>query len=139
LPVCGSVAADVAATPQAFTTRTAPVTLSAAGSRGGEDDVALTREQLLAYAAEQIRTAERLLAEHRPTATGACACARPLPCPQARSLEATRERYRHQVALLEQTQRLPVVPAPAGPLRPHRRITVLARLARLWRSPRGDV
>lgn len=100
---------------------------------------ALTREQFTAYAREQIAAIAMLLAGHRP-AGAACSCGRPVPCPQAGSLTATREHYRRQLDWLERTQQLPVlaVPMPAG--QRHRRRRVLpALLIRPWRSRRGDV
>ncbi|MBT8226790.1 MAG: hypothetical protein HKP61_17195 [Dactylosporangium sp.] len=55
---------------------------------------------------------------------------RPAPCPQQQSLAATRARYEGTLALLDQTQALPVL-APASPQRrgPWQWLTALVREA----------
>lgn len=92
----------------------------------------LTLEQFAIYAREQIRTIDGLLSGHRTAGEVFCRCGRPRPCPQARSLTATREHYRHRIAGLDdQTRLLPIIAPPPDWPRHRRRAAVLALLRRL--------
>lgn len=73
--------------------------------------------QMRMYAQYQITQVDTVLAKHSPAAGSSCRCGRPAPCPQQQSLAATRARYEGTLALLDQTQALPVI----APLPPQRR------------------
>jgi len=94
----------------------------------------LTAEQLAQYAREQIRTADDLLARHRPAGGSSCRCDRPLPCTHAETLRVRRAHYLTQLGLSEPTQ---VLPAVASSPRPRRLRALMSRLIRGAR--RGDV
>jgi hypothetical protein len=89
----------------------------------------LDRDQMRAYANYQIAQIDAvLLPKHGPAGGSSCRCGRPTPCPQQQSLAETRARYERTLALLDQTQALPMITAP--PAARHTRWRSLSALIR---------
>lgn len=91
---------------------------------------ALSADEFAVYAREQIRTADALLARHRPASRTVCNCGRPLPCSQAEAVRARKNHYLARLSPAETTVPFPVVaPAPL-PSRTSRLRALLDRLTR---------
>lgn len=69
----------------------------------------LTRSQFEAYAKQQIEAAARIVAQHRPTRSGWCSCAREWPCSVVASCRQRRDHFEVKLALLDATISLPVI------------------------------